>query len=48
MGVYGWQHRKLVSGIITFSLTASNFTAKTTYDIGVKRVSGSGVVHILY
>ena len=28
MGVYGGQYGKIVSGIITFSLNASNFTAK--------------------
>jgi hypothetical protein len=30
------------------SLTASNLTVKELYEIGVKRVSGSGTVHIVY
>lgn len=30
------------------ALTASNLTAKELYEIGVKRVSGSGTIHIVY
>ena len=30
------------------SVAASAFTAKTLYEIGVKRVSGSGTVYIVY
>mgnify|MGYP004002453871 FL=1 len=30
------------------SVAASAFTAKTLYEIGVRRVSGSGTVHIVY
>ena len=30
------------------SVSASNLTAKTLYEIGVRRVSGSGTVYIVY
>jgi len=30
------------------SVAASNFTAKTLYEIGVKQVSGSGTIHLVY
>ncbi len=30
------------------TLTASNLTAKELYEIGVRRVSGSGTIHIVY
>ena len=30
------------------ALAASVFTAKTLYEIGVQRISGSGTIHVIY
>jgi len=38
----------VITPTIGDSVDASAFTVKTLYDIGVRRISGSGTVHIVY